>query len=58
MNYTDSNEVKGCHVSTTVLEFSEKFQCTADEFYRVMTTIEVRVEQRETGEGSRCKRPM
>ena len=41
MNYTESSEGRGCHVNTTVLEFTEKFQCTAEEFYRVMTTREV-----------------
>jgi len=47
MNYTESSEVRGCHTNTTVLEFSEKFQCTAEEFYKVMTEIEVRVKKRE-----------
>jgi hypothetical protein len=47
MNYTESSEVRGCHTNTTVLEFNEKFQCTAEEFYRVMTEIEVRVKKRE-----------
>ena len=47
MNYTDSNEVKGCHVNTTVLEFSEKFKCTANDFYGVMTRKKVRVKQRD-----------
>jgi len=41
MNYTESSEVRGCHVSTTVLEFTQKFQCTAEEFYRVMTVREL-----------------
>jgi hypothetical protein len=58
MNNTESSEVRGCHVNTTVLEFSEKFQCTAKEFYRVMTTIQVRVKQREDAEISRCKGPL
>jgi hypothetical protein len=58
MNYTESSEVRGCHVNTTVLEFTQKFQCTAEDFYRVMTKIEVRVKQRENAEGSRCKGPM
>jgi hypothetical protein len=58
MNYTASSEVRGCHVSTTVLEFIQKFQCTAEEFYKVMTVREVRVKQRENAEGCRCKRPM
>jgi hypothetical protein len=58
MNYTESSEGRGCHVSTTVLEFTEKFQCNAEEFYRVMTQIEVRVKQRESAEGSRCEGSM
>jgi hypothetical protein len=58
MNYTESSEVRGRHTNTTVLEFSEKFQCTAEEFYRVMTTREVRVKQTGNAEGSRCKGPV
>jgi len=58
MNYTESSEVRGCHVNTTVLEFTQKFQCTAEEFYRVMTVREVRVKQRENAEGCRYKGPM
>lgn len=58
MNYTESSEVRGCHTKTTVLEFTVKFQCTAEEFYRVMTEREVRVKQRENAEGSRCKGPI
>jgi hypothetical protein len=41
-------------MNTTVLEFIEKFQCTAEEFYKVMTVIQVRVKQRGNAEGSRC----
>jgi hypothetical protein len=41
-------------MNTTVLEFIEKFQCTAEEFYRVMTMIKVRVMQRGNAEGSGC----
>jgi hypothetical protein len=58
MNHTESSEVRGCHISTTVLEFTEKFQCTAEEFYRVMTQREVRVKLGENSVGSRCKGPM
>ncbi|GFG28734.1 hypothetical protein Cfor_06014, partial [Coptotermes formosanus] len=41
MNYTESSEVRGSHISTTVLEFSEKFQCSAEDFYRAMTVVEM-----------------
>jgi hypothetical protein len=58
VNYTESSEVRGCHTKTAVLEFCEKFQCTADEFYRVITVREVRVKQRENAEGSRYKGPV
>lgn len=58
MNYTESSEVRGCQTKTTVLEFNEKFMCTAEEFYKVMTEREVRVKQRENAEGSGCMGPM
>jgi len=58
MNYTESSEGRGCHVNSTVIELTEKFQCTAEEFYRVMTERPVRVKQRENAEGSRCKGSM
>jgi hypothetical protein len=57
MNYTESSEVRGSHISTTVLEFSEKFQCSAEDFYRAMTVVEVRVKERNS-EASRCKGPV
>ena len=48
MNYTESSELRGCQVNTTVLKLNEKFQCTAEEFYNAMTMIEVRVKERDT----------
>ncbi|KAJ9582485.1 hypothetical protein L9F63_003178 [Diploptera punctata] len=41
MNNTDKNDVKGCKINTTTLEFTEKFQCTGEEFYNAMTVIEM-----------------
>jgi hypothetical protein len=41
VNYADKNTVRGCKISTINLEFSEKFQCTGEEFYNAMTVIEV-----------------
>lgn len=31
----------GCKISTTTIKQQQKFQCRADEFYNVFTTIEV-----------------
>jgi hypothetical protein len=42
MNYTEKSETRGCMISTTNLEFCEKFQCTGEEFYNAMTVTEVR----------------
>jgi hypothetical protein len=42
MNYTENTEVRGCKINTTNLEFSEKFQCTGEDFYNAMTVTEVR----------------
>jgi hypothetical protein len=41
VNHTERNEVRGCKISTTNLEFIEKFQCTGEEFYNAMTVIEI-----------------
>jgi hypothetical protein len=45
MNYTENNDGRSCQVNTTVLALTEKFQCTAEEFYRAMTVTEVREER-------------
>lgn len=45
MNSTvvSSNNKKelGCKISTTTIKQQQKFQCRAEEFYNVFTTIEV-----------------
>lgn len=49
MNSTvvSSNNKKelGCKISTTTIKQQQKFQCRAEEFYNVFTSVEVRILQ-------------
>lgn len=38
---TNDHEAVGCKISTTTIKQNIKFQCRAEEFYNVLSSIEV-----------------
>ena len=40
-NFIESQEKKSENVSTTSIKFTQSFQCTGEEIYRALTTIEM-----------------